>query len=91
MGVKKFLGDFFDDLYSITVYIDTKKVIQTLMFTNRNWIFYFMTFYFLSYMDLTQYHKSTEFPIFCPSKSGSGGVENLPLLCRINFAPTVGA
>ena len=31
----------------------------------------------LSYMDLTQYHKSTEFPMFCPSKSGSGGVENL--------------
>ena len=31
----------------------------------------------LSYMDLTKYHKSTEFPMFRPSKSGSGGVENL--------------
>ena len=31
----------------------------------------------LSYMDLTQYHKSAEFPMFRPSKSGSGGVENL--------------
>ena len=31
----------------------------------------------LSYMDLTKHHKSTEFPMFSPSKSGSGGVENL--------------
>ena len=29
----------------------------------------------LSYMDLTKYHKSTEFPMFRPSGSGSGGVE----------------
>ena len=32
-------------------------------------------------MDLTKYHKSTEFPMFRPSKSGSGGVEkSLPSL-----------
>ena len=31
----------------------------------------------LSYMDLTQHLQSTEFPMFSPSKSGSGGVENL--------------
>ena len=39
--------------------------------------FYFL--YSLSYMDLTKYHKSTEFPMFYPPKSGSGGVEKLPL------------
>ena len=44
--------------------------------SSKTRIFYFMTV-LLSYMDLTQYHKSAEFPMFCPSKSGSGGVENL--------------
>ena len=47
----------------------------------------------LSYMDLTQHHKSTEFPMFRPSESGSGGVENLlpfmslyiPFLCNFNL------
>ena len=28
-------------------------------------------------MDLTKYHKSTEFPMFYSSKSGLGGVENI--------------
>lgn len=44
---KKYLFLMFSP--SITVYIDTKKVIQTLMFTNRNWIFYFMTFLSIHY------------------------------------------
>ena len=31
-------------LYSITVYIDTKKVVLTIVITSRNWIFYFLVF-----------------------------------------------
>ena len=45
--------------------------------SSKTMIFYFLVTVLLSYMDLTQHHKSTEFPMFCPSKSGSGGVENL--------------
>ena len=38
-------------------------------------------------MDLTKYHKSTEFPMFCPSGSGSGGVENsLPSYRHLTLA-----
>ena len=62
--------------------INGLKSIKTKIFLNQTSL--------LSYMDLTKYLQSTEFPMFCPSKSGSGGVENLPLLCRIKFAPTVG-
>ena len=40
-----------------------------------NWNFLFRDIS-LSYMDLTQYLQSAEFPMFRPSGSGSGGVEN---------------
>ena len=37
----------------------------------------------LSYMDLTQYLQSADFPMFRPSGSGSGGVENFsPIILR---------
>ena len=39
--------------------------------------------YSLSYMDLTQYLKSTEFPIFYSSESGSGVVEILSPLVHL--------
>ena len=44
-----------------------------------DFLFYDITL--LSYMDLTQYLQSAEFPMFRPSESGLGGVENsLPSL-----------
>ena len=38
----------------------------------------------LSYMDLTQHLQSDEFPMFCPSKIGLGGVENLLPISSLN-------
>ena len=45
--------------------------------SNKTNVFYFLVTVLLSYMDLTKYHKSAEFPMFRPSKSGLGGVEKI--------------
>lgn len=44
-GCQKIFGGTFLMIYlSTTVYIDTKKVVQTLVITRRNGIFYFLVF-----------------------------------------------